>query len=166
MAIKIKDLEQLASQYTPDRLTYVYKDLTLDLSRTKIEAPGLQLPTPGTDIKASFDLEAISNSLANLFNTSPGQRFLFPEYGLDLKRFLFSPINANNGKIIGTVIFNGIKKFETRVTPKLVDVVASPDENLYEITIAVELPVLKETTQLNFIFDFKRQSFISLPVKG
>jgi phage baseplate assembly protein W len=164
MAIKIKALNSLTNQYTTDN--YVYKDLSLDLSRTKISTPGLQLPTPGTDIKASFDLEAISNSLTNLFNTSPGQRFLFPGYGLNLKRFLFSPINANNGKIIGTAIFNGIKKYETRVKPQFVDVIASPDENLYEITIVIELPILKQTTQLNFIFDFKRQSFISLPVKN
>lgn len=164
MAIKIKDLETLANQYTIER--YVYKDLSLDLSYSKIEAPGLQIPTPGTDIKASFDLEAISNSLQNLFNTTPGQRFLFPEYGLNLKRFLFSPITVNNGKIIGNTIFNGIKKFEPRVSIQQINVVAVPDENLYEITIAVELPATKQISEINFIFDIKRESFISLPVKS
>jgi hypothetical protein len=164
MAIKIKDLETLANQYTIER--YVYKDLSLDLSRTKIEAPGLQVPTPGTDIKANFDLEAISNSLQNLFNTSPGQRFLFPEYGLNLRRFLFSPITVNNGKIIGTTIYNGIKKYEPRVIPQEVNVIAVPDENLYEITIAVEVPATKQTSDINFIFDIKRESFISLPIKN
>lgn len=164
MAIRIKDLEALADQYTIDR--FVYKDLALDLSRTKIEAPGLQIPTPGTDIKASFDLEAIGNSLTNLFNTAPGQRFLFPEYGLDLRRFLFSPINTGNARAIGTAIFNAIKKFETRVTPTQVNVVAVPDENTYEISILIQLPVLKQQTEIKFIFDIRRESFISLPIKS
>lgn len=164
MAIKIKDLETLANQYTTQ--AYVYKDLSLDLARTKIEAPGLQIPTPSTDVKASFDLEAISNSLQNLFNTAPGQRFLFPGYGLNLRRFLFTPVTVNNGQVIGNIIYNGIKKFEPRVIPQQVNVFAIPDENLYEITIAIELPVIKQITQINFIFDIKRESFISLPVKN
>lgn len=164
MAIRIKDLEALSEQYTINN--YVYKDLALDMKKTKIESPGLQLPTPGTDIKASFDLEAISNSLQNLFNTSPGERFLFPGYGLNLKQFLFSPITAINGKILGTTIYNTIKTFEKRVKVVSVDVGAVPDENLYEITIAIEIPVTKTVTQVNFIFDTRRESFISLPVKN
>ena len=164
MAIKIKDLETLAEQYTTER--YVYKDLSLDLGFTKIEAPGLQIPTPGTDIKASYDLEAINNSLLNLFSTVPGERFLFPEYGISLKSFLFTPITVNNGKIIGTIIYDGIRRYEPRVNVQLVDVIASPDENLYRITIAIELPVIKKPAELNFIFDIKRESFLSLPVKN
>jgi len=164
MAIKIKDLETLANQYTTN--AYVYKDLTLDLTKTKIESPGLILPTPSTDIKASFDVEAITNSLVNLFNTSQGQRFLFPEYGLNLKRFLFSPITINNGRALGNAIFNGIKTYETRVQVLKVDVVAVPDDNAYEITIAINIPLISQTTEVGFIFDIKRETFISLPIKN
>lgn len=164
MAIKIKELETLANQYSVER--YVFKDLALDLSQTKIQAPGLQIPTPGTDIKASFDLEAISNSLTNLFNTSRGQRFLFPEYGLNLRQFIFSPITAENGRIIGRIIFDGIRRYEPRVIVEQVNVVAVPDDNTYEISIAIQLPVIQLTTEINFLFDIKRESFISLPVKN
>ena len=86
MAIKIKNLQQIADNYRTQR--YVYKDLSLDLTQTKIQSPGFNLPVPGSDIKADFDIGAIANSLTNLFNTLPGQRFLFPEYGLDLYQFL------------------------------------------------------------------------------
>jgi phage baseplate assembly protein W len=164
MAIKIKDLETLADQYTTDK--YVYKDLSLDLAQTKIETPGLLLPTPSTDIKASFDLDAISNSLINLFSTAPGQRFLFPEYGLNLKRYLFSPVTINNARAIGNVIFNGIKTYEIRVEPLNVNVVAVPDENQYEITIVIKLPLINQITELNFVFDIRKETFISLPVKN
>lgn len=163
MAIRIKDLETLTEQYTTQR--YVYKDLSLDLSRTKIKTPGLQIPAPGTDIKSSFDLEAIGNSLTNLFNTEKGQRFLFPEYGVNLKRFLFAPITTETGQQIGNTIYNAIKNYETRVIPKTVEVVADPDGNLYEITAIIEVPILNLTSELGFIFDTKKQSFISVPVK-
>jgi len=161
MAIKIKNLEQIADEYTSKR--YSYKDLSLDLSLTKIESPGINLPIPGGDIKASFDIAAISNSLSNLFNTLPGQRFLFPKYGLNFKQFLFSPITVDNAELIGRKIFNGIKIYEPRVTPIRVNVDADEDNNQYDITVILEIPLLNISTKVDFILDIKKQSFISIP---
>ena len=78
MAIRLKSLETAAKQFTEQR--YLYKDLTLDINQSDLEVPGYTLPIPKEDLKASFDLGAIRNSLQNLFNTLPGQRFLFPNY--------------------------------------------------------------------------------------
>ena len=63
MAIKLKNLEKLANDYTEQR--FLYKDLSLDISQTKIQAPGYRIPVPGSDIRASFDLAAVRNSLQN-----------------------------------------------------------------------------------------------------
>lgn len=161
MAVKIKNLESIANQYTTQQ--YVYKDLSLDLALTKIESPGFRLPIPGADIKADFDLGAINNSLTNLFNTLPGQRFLFPEYGLDLYQFLFSPVTEDNGELIGNKIYQGILQYEPRVVPKRVKVVVDPDNNQYLITIAIEIPIIGLTADTQFMFDLKKQTFISLP---
>lgn len=161
MAIKIKNLEQISSEYTSKQ--YVYKDLSLDLGLTKISAPGFKLPTPGGDIKASFDLTAIGNSLVNLFNTLPGQRFLFPEYGLDFRQFLFSPITVGNGELIGRKIYNGIKIYEPRVNPLKVKVEADEDNNQYNITVILEIPVLNTSTETQFILDIKKQQFTQIP---
>jgi phage baseplate assembly protein W len=161
MAIKIKNLESLASEYTLKK--YVYKDLSLDLGLTKIESPGFKLPVPGADLKASFDKEAISNALTNLFNTLPGQRFLFPEYGLDLYQFLFEPITKFNGEMLGRKIYDTIKKYESRIIPQQVRVIADNDNNLYNITVVIEIPILSQITETQFALDLKKQSFISIP---
>jgi phage baseplate assembly protein W len=161
MAIKIQSLEQVANTYTESG--YLYKDLALDLQQTSIVAPGFNIPVPGTDIKASFDLAAIKNSLLNLFNTIPGQRFLFPEYGLDLYQFLFSPITEFNGQLLGERIFEGIKIYESRVRPRQVRVQIDPDNNQYDVTVVIEVPLLKLTADLEFLLDVKKQSFIFLP---
>jgi phage baseplate assembly protein W len=160
MAVKIKNLESIAKQYTTQQ--YVYKDLSLDLTQIKIESAGFQQSLPGADIKADFDLGAINNSLTNLFNTLPGQRFLFPEYGLDLYQFLFSPITEDNGDLIGNKIYQGILKYEPRVVPKRVKVVVDPDNSQYLITIMIEIPIISLTTETQFMLDIKKQSFISL----
>jgi phage baseplate assembly protein W len=161
MAIKIKNLEQLSNDYTIKK--YVYKDLSLDIGLTKIESPGFNLPIPGADIKASFDISAIANSLTNLFNTLPGQRFLFPEYGLDLYQFLFEPITDFNAEILGRRILDGIKKFESRVNPLQIKVKPNPDENTYYVTAVLKIPILNTTTETMFLLDTKRQTFLFLP---
>ena len=161
MAIKFKQLQQIADNYTEK--SYLYKDLFLDIAQTKLESPGYTLPVPGTDIKADFDTGAIINSLTNLFNTLPGQRFLFPKYGLNFLQYLFQPMTEFNGQGIGNVVFQTIKTFEPRVIPKKVIVTVKPDENQYDITIALDIPILKISTETQFLLDIKRQSFIFLP---
>lgn len=161
MAIKIKNLEKIANTYTEQR--FIYKDLTLDIAQTKIQAPGYKIPTPGADIKASFDLAAIRNSLQNLFGTTPGQRFLFPEYGLDLKAFLFSPITEANGNVLGNKIYAGISTWENRVNVKNIQVNLDPDNNQYIINIILEVPALNLVTTIDTVLDIKKQTFQVLP---
>lgn len=163
MAIEIKNLEQFKDVFSDK--PYYYKDLSLDLSTTRSPDPGQELPLPGIDIRASFDLQAIINSLTNLFNTMPGQRILFPKYGLNLKSYLFAPITATTGKMLGQNIYDSIKNFEPRVGVNLVDVTAIADEQIYKITISIEIPLFKQQTQIDFVFDTRRQTFTSLPVK-
>jgi len=161
MAIKLKNLEKISNNYTEQR--FLYKDLALDIAQTTQEAPGFNLPVPGSDIKASFDLAAIRNSLQNLFSTKPGQRFLFPKYGLNLARFLFSPITEPNANIIGNTIFSTINVYEPRVTVKNVQVLLDPDNNQYLINIIIEIPTLNLITTINTVLDIKKQSFLILP---
>ena len=161
MAIRLKNLEKISNNYTEQR--YLYKDLALDISQTTLDAPGFNLPVPGSDIKASFDLAAIKNSLQNLFSTKPGQRFLFPKYGLNLDRFLFSPITEPNANIIGNTIFSTINIYEPRVSVKNVQVLLDPDNNQYLINIIIEIPTLNLTTNIETVLDIKKQSFLILP---
>jgi phage baseplate assembly protein W len=161
MAIRIKTLEELANNYTENK--YLYKDLYLDISQTKIESPGFALSVPGKDIRADFDIGAIINSLTNLFNTLPGQRFLFPEYGLNLTRYLFEPITEFNARNLGNRIFQSISIFETRVKPLNVDVGMDIDNNQYNISILIEIPILQQTTEVSFLLNTKKQNIIFLP---
>jgi phage baseplate assembly protein W len=160
MAIKIQTLEKIATEINTD---FFYKDLTLDVSQTKIIQPGFENSVPGSDIQASFDTKAIINSLTNLFNTLPGQRFLFPEYGLDLYQFLFEPITETTAQMIGNKMHTAIKKFEPRVIVRKIIVDGKPDENAYIISIFLEIPVLRTNFETLYNFDLKRQSIISIP---
>ena len=161
MAIKIKSLEQASKTYTD--VGFIYKDLFLDIEQTTLTSPGYVVPVPGVDIKSSTDLGAIQNSLQNLLNTRPGQRFLFPKYGLNLSNFLFDTLNEINGQIIGNAIFNAINEFEPRVNVTQVNVALDYDNNQYNIDIYLSIPLLNINTTIQTALDLQKQSFIVLP---
>lgn len=163
MAIKIESLETLAKQVQQKR--YIYKDLFLDIRKQQAYNTITEKNISKNDLEANFDLEAIIWSLRNLFTTKPGQRFLFPKYGLDLRRFLFEPINEMTARDIGEAISQAIRNYEPRVYLQNVDVVGRPDENIYDITITIELPVFKSNSSINMVLDVKTEKFVYVNTK-
>ena len=74
---------------------YLYKDLFLDLEPEVYYNKQLNKNVILKDIQGSYDLQAIKNSIINIFLTSPGQKILNPEFGIDLRRYLFEPVNSS-----------------------------------------------------------------------
>jgi phage baseplate assembly protein W len=161
VAIKLSNLQQLARQYGND-LPFVYQDLHLDFEVDSRYDTTLGYKIQRNDIGVDYDEDAINNSLRNLLTTKPGQRFLFPLYGLDLTQFLFEPITSFNAQLIGDLIVYCIDNFESRVSLLNVGVVPDTDNNIYNITIIVEIPIFNTTTTINSILDTKTQSFVFL----
>lgn len=158
VAIKIPNLEQISERYS--QKDYYYKDLHLDFQKDGNFSTALNRKIEGNDVQIDYDESAIKNSLRNLFNTKPGQRFLFPKYGLDLNQYLFEAVSEFNGQIIGEKIVTAIKNFEPRVTLRRCDVVAMPDDNQYDITIIVEIPIIDTLASINTVLDTKNKSFV------
>ena len=126
---------------------FLYSDIHLDLVNDYKTVGNYSKPdTQLVDIKISYDLEAVYNSLNALFNTVPGQRLLLPEYGIDLRSLLFKPISDGIAEAIGYKIKHGIDKWEPRVYVKLITVEARPDEHEYLISLEMTVPTLKDVS--------------------
>lgn len=158
MAIKLTNLERISKQF--EKTPFIYQDLQLDLVPSSHYDPVLNDRITENDVAVSYDEAAIRNSLRNLFNTRPGQRFLFPLYGLDLYQYLFEPITAFNAEGIGSDIMAAIEKFEPRVVAQKCVVTPIPDDNMYEIDVVVYMPSLASTITLNSALDLTAQSFV------
>lgn len=141
---------------------YVYADLHLDLEQEPFEVAigNRVIRGGGKDIKIAYDLNAIRNSILNLFNTIPGHRFLLPDYGCDLRQFLFEPISESTGYNIGRTIRENIEKWEPRVTLLNINIDAYPDRNEYVITMVLEIPFLQKNEKLNLKGLLNSQGFI------
>ena len=158
MAIRIKNLEQVAKQF--ERKTHTYKDWHFDFAKSGEYSTTLNKKIDGNDLQVDYDELAIRNSLKNLFNTRPGQRFLFPLYGLDLYQFLFEAITPMNARSIGDAIVDAVKKYEPRVAVQSCNITPKPDDNQYDISLVVELPSFNTSTTINSSLDVKNQTFI------
>jgi len=133
----------LATLYPDDPPGYLYKDISLDIkTEVNVLPRGLFREENVTDIVSSKDEGAIINSLRNIFNTVPGQKLLSPEFGLDLRRYLFDPLTTDIAQNIGDTILQGLQRYEPRIIVNRVDVFADFDENQYIITLYITIPTL------------------------
>lgn len=121
---------------------YLYKDVILDLKQELWHTNAINRKIPLNDVQALYDIEAVKNSIANCFLTSPGQRILYPEYGIDLRRFLLSPISEGTAFFIRRKIENLLPTFEPRVEVVSVGVEPDEDNNQYNVFLQINVPSL------------------------
>lgn len=158
MAIKIPNLKNIADQFSVKQ--YVFKDLHLDFAKEYNYDQSSHTKISTNDLQVDYDLKAITNSLKNLFNTRPGQRFLFPKYGLDLNQFLFEPITRVNAQSIGERIVHSVDEFEPRVRITNCKVTPVPDDNEYYIQLSMEFPLFNTQFTLDGALNTTAQTFI------
>jgi hypothetical protein len=104
----------------------VYVDLNLDLRLAQSKGLGSN-PANSNDIYVSTNLDAIKNSLYNIFTTREGEKLLTPDFGCSLEQFLFEPVTDIGAKAIGYHVYSSIVKYEPRITVKKVYVQPCPD---------------------------------------
>tara|TARA_R110002020_G_scaffold109856_6_gene254133 strand:+ start:194 stop:682 length:489 start_codon:yes stop_codon:yes gene_type:complete len=121
---------------------YLYKDLFLDLETSVYYNKQLNKNSVLKDVQASFDENAIRNSITNIFLTAPGEKILSPEFGLDLRRHLFEAINEFNAFAIKDEIKNRLPRMEPRIQIDRVGVIPNADMNEYQINMQINIPSL------------------------
>ena len=142
MNIKIKSLK--ASDLVEKSLqkNYLYKDIAFDLEPTFSYNNQLNKKEFQKDVQALYDIEAIKTSISNAFLTSPGQKILNPEFGVDLRRFLFESVDVFTEELIKDDIENRLPDAEPRIEVEDVTVVGDEDNNQYSITLQINVPSL------------------------
>lgn len=132
---------------------YTYVDLHLDIEESTVSARLANTRIRGKDILVDYDVDAIVNSLVNIFQTVPGERFLIPKFGANLRKYLFASVSEFVGRQIGNEIYNAIQLWEPRVTVDRIDVIARPDAQEYEVTIQITINALQERIKLLSVLD-------------
>ena len=101
-------------------------------------------------------LDQAKTDLVNLLLTHKGERFMQPDFGTNLRRFLFQPNTSNIEGELRNEIFDTIKKWLPFI--KVGNLTISrdiQDINQYTIRIALEVSVIDDITKFsNITFQF------------
>lgn len=122
---------------------FTYADLHLDLNFTKLVTDEVAKTPQQLDLQVDYDLGAIRNSIVNLFLTSPGDKLLNPEFGMDLRDFIFYPTSDTVAALISDTIKRNITTYEPRIVLNSVQVVSDYDNQIYNISMDIGVPYLR-----------------------
>ena len=91
------------------------------------------------DVVVSRDASAIKQAIVNLLLTNKGERLMNPNYGSDIRRYLFEPLDYGTANQIKGNIRDTIERFEPRIS--VIRLKASPnyDDNGFDITMTYSI---------------------------
>ena len=91
------------------------------------------------DVVVSRDASAIKQAIVNLLLTNKGERLMNPEYGSDIRRFLFEPLDYGTSALVKQNIVTTIGRFEPRISVQ--EIISRPDfeNNGFEITMTYSI---------------------------
>tara|TARA_R100000664_G_C2724531_1_gene116888 strand:+ start:583 stop:1071 length:489 start_codon:yes stop_codon:yes gene_type:complete len=140
--IKIDSVSVTEAEEAALKQQYLYKDLFLDITNRVSFNRQLNRKEELKDVQGLFDIESVQNSIANALLTSPGQKILNPEFGVDLRRFIFEPVSVFTQLEIEADINENLPLFEPRIELENVEVIANEDLQEYRITLQINVPSL------------------------
>ncbi len=91
------------------------------------------------DISVKKGINAVKQSVLNILRTNHGERPFNPEFGANLRAFMFEPINYVTAAVISSQVKTAITNDEPRVKVLNVNVSAFPDRNAVDITVTIQI---------------------------
>jgi phage baseplate assembly protein W len=123
-----------------------------DLDKNK--AIGVSIPFNGGGVfKSTFSTkDQIKSNLINLLLTYKGERVLNPQFGADLPRLLFEPINNETLLKIENQIVTSVSTYIPEIIITNIEITPDTDKNTIYVNVIYQLK-LSGTTD-NIIIDF------------
>lgn len=109
----------------------------------------------GSGAEMSHDEQDIAESLAILFGTAAGERFLQPKYGLDMQAVMFEPMSTTLATFLKDRVRTAILIHEPRIRLLKLEI-GSPDANAGTLSILLEYEVRATNSRFNLVFPFYR----------
>jgi phage baseplate assembly protein W len=113
----------------------------------------LNFNNPGVFQSTYLTKDAIKNNLINYFLTNDTERYLSPNFGGNLRKYVFEQINSNNTDFLKEDIQQQITLYFPNVIVVSLDVVEYPDNNQIVITLKYTIADTNISDQLDIAFN-------------
>ena len=109
--------------------TLSFKDINITFKRHPVT----------NDLVVSRDASAIKQAIVNLLLTNKGERPFKPDYGSDIRSYLFEPLDYGTAAQIELSIKNTIAKFEPRIAVRTMETYPNYDNNSFDVDMTYEI---------------------------
>ena len=123
----------------------------LDLQKNIAIGVSLPFSKPFTSTYTTKD--QIKSNLVNLLLTDIGERVMNPNFGCDLRRFLFEGITETNMEAVAASLANSISIFVPEINVTNIEVVPEPDSNTINLTVNYYLKISQTPDQITVQFN-------------
>lgn len=93
------------------------------------------------DVSILYNEQSLLEAITNILATEPGERVMKPDFGCNLSKYVFEPIDYITASDIQTEIIYAINKFEPRVENLLVNVTPLEDLNTFKIEVIFNMKI-------------------------
>tara|TARA_B100001939_G_C16739202_1_gene528957 strand:+ start:293 stop:688 length:396 start_codon:yes stop_codon:yes gene_type:complete len=100
-----------------------FKDLAVSFSRNKIT----------NDLLVKKDSAAVKQAVLNILLTNKGERLYDPEYGSNVRAYLFEQLDYGTAALIRDEIYGAVGRSEPRIVIQDLTVTPDYDENGFEV---------------------------------
>jgi phage baseplate assembly protein W len=116
---------------------------------------GINLPFNGNAVfKETFTTkDAIKNNLINWFLTNRGERPLNPEFGGNLRQYIFEQINNNTLDFLEEDLQAQIANYFPSIIVESLDLLSTPDRNQITINLKYSIQGTNSNDQINISFN-------------
>lgn len=108
-------------------------------------------------VAMASDREDIEQSLQILLSTRPGERIMQPDYGCNLEKLMFEPLDTSLISYVEDLVKKAILYHEPRINPESVSVAEDPDQPGM-LNVAVEYTIRTTNSRYNFVYPFYKES--------
>ena len=91
------------------------------------------------DLVVSKDNAAIKQAVVNLLLTNKGERFFNPNYGSNIRSFLFEPLDFATAGQVRSSIKSTLNKFEPRIFIESLRVLPNFDDNGFDVEMTYNI---------------------------
>ena len=91
------------------------------------------------DLVVSRDASAIKQAIVNLLLTNKGERLMNPDYGSDIRSYLFEPLDYGTANQIKRNILFTIDKWEPRISVLNINAIPNYADNGFDVEMTYEI---------------------------
>ena len=111
------------------------------------------------------DIDRINQSLFLIFETPKGSRLMMPEFGSDLRKYRFDPLDTVLMERLRYTITEDIKRWEPRISLVGIEFLADSaaiDNNILYISITYN--IINTAVSTNYVYPYKLETYDSVKI--